>query len=120
MSWGLVNDANVCTGVIVGAKPADRCYRIPDGTPVKAGYAWTGTDWEAPRWSAYEFLKRFSWQERAAIRIASANDNAVADFLQLCTAAQIVIADDPTTVAGMDYLVSLNLLTPARRAEILS
>lgn len=71
-------------------------------------------------WTAYEFLKRFTWQERAAIRIASANDDAVADFLQLCTAAQIVISDDPTTVAGMDYLVSLNLLTPARRAEILS
>lgn len=71
-------------------------------------------------WTSYEFLRRFTWQERSAIRIAGFDDDAVADFLTLCTAAQEVVSDDPVTQAGMDYLVSLNLLTPARRAEILS
>lgn len=71
-------------------------------------------------WTAFEFLRRFTWQERSAIRIAGFDDDAVADFLTLCTAAQEVVSDDPVTQAGMDYLVSLNLLTPARRAEILS
>lgn len=120
MRWGIVDDSKRCISIVESDARPENSYRIEDGDTVHVGYLWAGWDWEAPRWTAYEFLKRFSWQERAAIRIASANDNAVADFLQLCTAAQIVIADDPTTVAGMDYLVSLNLLTPARRAEILS
>lgn len=120
MTWGIVNEEMRCTALVEAPSRPPNSYLVPRGVSVRVGYIWNGWDWEAPRWTAYEFLKRFTWQERAAIRIASANDDAVADFLQLCTAAQIVIADDPTTVAGMDYLVSLNLLTPARRAEILS
>jgi hypothetical protein len=111
----------------------DRCYAITNTRPITGKYVtanagsgvavgryWNGWTFDAPRWTSYEFLKRFTVQERAAIRVKSFQDDQLADFMQFCTAAQIVIAEDPTTVAGMDYLVSLNLLTPARRAEILS
>lgn len=111
----------------------DRCYAMQSTRPIVGKYVpchagdgaavgryWNGWTFDAPRWTSYEFLKRFTVQERAAIRVESFQDDRLADFMQFCTAAQIVIADDPTTVAGMDYLVSLNLLTPARRAEILS
>lgn len=120
MKWGLVDDQMRCVGVVVSDTRPPAAYRIPDGSRAGVGYSWAGWDWEAPRWTAYEFLQRFTWQERSAIRMASVDDAAVADFLTLCTAAQVVVSDDPMTVAGMDYLVSLNLLTPARRAEILS
>ena len=38
----------------------------------------------------------------------------------LAQAAQEILSDDPTTIQGMDYLVSLGILTQQRRDEILS
>lgn len=70
-------------------------------------------------WTAYQFLLRFTAEERAAFRAASLTDPNVADFQQLAQAAQEVISNDPMTVAGMDYLVSVNLLTEQRKNEIL-
>ena len=70
-------------------------------------------------WTAYQFLLRFTPQERAAYRAAAQTDDLVADFLNLATAAQEIINDDPMTIAGMDYLVSIGILTSQRKAEIL-
>jgi hypothetical protein len=70
-------------------------------------------------WTAYQFLLRFTAEERAAFRAAAITDPNVADFQQLAQAAQEVVSDDPMTVAGMAYLVSVGLLTSARRDEIL-
>lgn len=71
-------------------------------------------------WTAYEFLLRFTAQERATFRAAAVNDPIVADFQELAQAANEIISDDPTTIAGMDYLVSQNLITQQRKDEILS
>lgn len=71
-------------------------------------------------WTAYEFLLRFTAQERAAFRAVALNDPLVADFQQLAQAAQEIISDDPMTIAGMNYLVSIGLITEQRKNEILS
>lgn len=71
-------------------------------------------------WTAYQFLLRFTAGERAALRAAAITDPQVADFQQLAQAAQEIRSDDPMTLAGMDYLVSVGLLSSERRAEILS
>ena len=52
--------------------------------------------------------------------MAAANDGAVADLMMFLQTATEVVADDDTTAVGMDYLVHLGILTPARRAEIMS
>lgn len=70
-------------------------------------------------YSTLQFFERFTPEERAAIRLASQSDQVVADFMQLATAAQMVINTDPMTLAGMDYLVGVGVLTSARREEIL-
>jgi len=70
-------------------------------------------------WTAYQFLLRFTAEERAAFRAAALTDPMVADFQQLAQAAQEVINNDPMTIAGMNYLVSVNLLTEQRKNEIL-
>jgi hypothetical protein len=70
-------------------------------------------------YSSFEFLNRFTPAERASFRAAAQTDAAIADFSQLATAAQEVLNNDPVTVAGMDYLVSVGLLTRARADEIL-
>jgi len=69
--------------------------------------------------TSYEFLNRFTPEERASFRAAATTDATVADFLQLASAAQLILNNNPVTLAGMDYLVSQNLLTAARRTEIL-
>lgn len=53
-------------------------------------------------------------------RSLAQTDENVADFLQLLQAAQEVVSDDPMTVAGMDYAVSVGIVTAERKAEILS
>jgi len=78
---------------------------------------------EAPiapvRYTSYEFLLRFTSQERAAFRDAATTDPLVADFQQLATAAQQIVSNDPNTIAGMNYLVMVGLLTQQRANEIL-
>ena len=70
-------------------------------------------------WTAYEFLTRFTQQERATLRSASATDPLVADFSQLLGAAQEVISDDPVTMQAMDYLVYAGYITNDRRSVIM-
>jgi len=71
------------------------------------------------QWTAYEFLNRFTGTEREAIRTEAKTNPNVADFLMLATAAQVIISDDPVTVAGMGYLVSIGLITEQRKNQIL-
>jgi len=70
-------------------------------------------------WTAYEFLTRFTQQERATLRAAAASDPLVADFSQLLGAAQEVISDDPVTIQAMDYLVYAGYITNDRRSVIM-
>jgi hypothetical protein len=70
--------------------------------------------------TSYEFLNRFTAQERAVIRSAAVQDIIIGDFQMLALAAQGIYTDDPVTLSGMDYLVSQGILTQARRDEILN
>ena len=70
-------------------------------------------------WTAYEFLTRFTQQERATLRTAAQTDPLVADFSQLLGAAQEVISDDPVTIQAMDYLVYAGYITNERRSVIM-
>jgi hypothetical protein len=70
-------------------------------------------------WTSYEFLLRFTAGERAAFRVAAETDAQVADFIQLSSAAQEIFNDDSVTISGMNYLVSVGLLSQARADEVL-
>ena len=71
-------------------------------------------------WTAYQFLGRFTDPELMAIRAESQTDPATWKFLTFATAAQEVVSDDPMTVAGMNYLVSIGIVTEARKNQILA
>jgi len=75
---------------------------------------------EPKTYTSYEFLLRFTPQERSAFRNAAKTDDTVADFMQLAQAAQEIWTNDETTIAGMNYLVSQGLLTSERKYEIMS
>lgn len=63
------------------------------------------------------FLRRFSPEERIAIRAST--DPVVQDFLHLLGLAQDIRLDDADTVAGVGYLESLGLLAAGRAAVVL-
>lgn len=68
-------------------------------------------------WTSYEFLNRFTAAERTSF--ISSSDPVIQDFRWLASAAQEIFNTDPTTIAGMDYLVMVGLLTQERRNEIM-
>ena len=113
---------NYTTSPIVSATEiAESSYEIQGNS---VDQIWTvrnkTTDELRKVWTAYEFLNRFTYSERAAYRQAAKTDDLIADFMSLAQAAQEIISDDPMTVQGMDYLVSVGILTQQRRDEILS
>lgn len=63
------------------------------------------------------FLNLFTTSERIAIRTAT--NPIVVDFMNLLDVAEYVDTQNPDTQAGVNYLASLNLITPERAAEIL-
>lgn len=71
------------------------------------------------RFTAYQFLLRFTPQERAAYRAAAFLDPQIADFMALAQAAQEIITTDPMTIAGMNYLVTVGILSETRKNQIL-
>lgn len=79
----------------------------------------TGNPVTPKTYTAYQFLTRFTAEERAAFRDAAVTDSIVADFQQLAGAAQEIETNNPVTIAGMEYLVSINLITESRKNEIL-
>lgn len=71
------------------------------------------------RFTAYQFLLRFTPQERMAYRAAAFLDPQIADFMALAQAAQEILTTDPMTIAGMNYLVTVGILTESRKNQIL-
>lgn len=70
--------------------------------------------------SVYEFLNKFTAQERISIRTTSVTNAALADYMDMLSAASYIDLNDPTLYGGLYYLSILGLILPARIAEILS
>ena len=118
--WAMLDEQGIVSSVVQSQERPQNSVKVPQGVEVRIGWKWNGWEFDAPKWTAYEFLNRFTLEERTAYRNAAKTDEIVADILNLAQAAQEVISNDPTTVWGMDYLVSQGLLTQARRDIILS
>lgn len=67
-----------------------------------------------------DFIDRFTVQERIAIRATRATDPVVDDFLDMGERRNAVLLSSPRLSAALDYMVSINLLSVSRRAEVLS
>lgn len=65
-----------------------------------------------------EFLRRLTPAERIAGRALA--DPIIEDFERLIQMGPTVNLADPDTLAGVQYLVSVGVLTEARAAEVLS
>ena len=65
-----------------------------------------------------EFMNQFSIEERIGIR--NSTDPVVADFMQLLNVAEYIDTQNPNTIAGINYLKQVGLLTADRALEILT
>lgn len=72
------------------------------------------------RWGAREFLDRFTDAELVAIATAARTDAVLDVIFRKLSAATEVHSDSAELAAGLDYLVELALLTPERRAALLT
>lgn len=118
MKWAILDENRRVVSIVEQEeRPANGVKGFDPSCAV--GRYYNGWTFDAPSWTAYQFLLRFTPAERASFRAAGATDPNVADFQELAQAAQEIVADDPMTVAGMDYLVAQGLLTRARADEIL-
>jgi hypothetical protein len=133
MRYAVINNSNIVENIIIIENPevwTQNTLLVLLNENERCAIGWIYDSNLTPRfifvpiqavfsWTSYQFLLRFTVEERAAFRAAALTDPNVADFQQLAQAAQEVISNDPMTVAGMNYLVSVNLLTEQRKNEIL-
>ena len=67
-----------------------------------------------------EYLRRFTVEERVAIRAAAEQNAVLADYLQLMELAQDINTGDPDTVAAVTMLEQAGLIAPGRANEVLN
>jgi len=83
-----------------------------------------GTVTDAPivamTWTKLEYLRRFTQDERIAIRTAAKSVPALEDYLQLLELASEVRSDDPDIVAALAMLEGAGLIGAGRAQEILN
>lgn len=70
-------------------------------------------------WTSLEFLGRFTTAEMAQVETAREHDQIVQSFYRAALAANEIVSDDPRTVAGVNYLSAIGILTLARVNEVL-
>lgn len=118
MRWAALNQRNVVTALVESDDRPDGCV-LNDGS-AQVGRIYDLGTFRFPRWTAFEFLQRFTESELEIVRGRAVSDPIVWRFLTFAQAAQEVDAGDAMTIAGMDYLVAVSIITQARRDQILA
>lgn len=67
-----------------------------------------------------EYLRRFTVEERVAIRAAAEQNPVLADYLQLMELAQEINTGDPDTIAAVTMLEQAGLIAAGRANEVLN
>ena len=122
--WDTATGALVSVGTVVasplpaGMSSTDVGATQPIGVWNPSTHAFDPAPVIATPMSRLEFLQRFTTAERLAIRAST--DPGVSDFLFLLDHADTVTTTDALTQQGVNYLVSLGLLTATRAAQILA
>lgn len=106
-------------GLDVNAVMAARASRIQAELQAREAVELAATPFEIPM-TEREFMRRFTVQERIAIRNLAKTDDVTVDFLDILSKSGGVYRGSQSTRDGLDYLVSKALITTARKAEILA
>jgi hypothetical protein len=71
-------------------------------------------------WTVVEYKRRFTQEERIAVRNASGQSKELDDYLDLLKDAQEVRSDDPDILKALSDLEQFGLIAPGRAQEILN
>jgi len=74
----------------------------------------------AMTWTKLEYLRRFTQDERIAIRTAAKQVPALEDYVALLELASEVRSDDPDIIAALQMLEGAGLIAAGRAQEILN
>jgi len=118
MRWARIDSAGIVLEIIEADARPDGCVR-DDGT-ARVNAIFDGWTFRAQRFTSYQFLGRFTDAELELVRSYAVHDSAVWRLLSFAQAAQEIDTGDPVTISGMDYLVSVAILTQERRDAILA
>jgi hypothetical protein len=118
-----VDGAGAWLGAFEGAAPPPGATEVL-AAPVDARQVWQFPGWSAPPAPSAEiaplaFIARFTAAERAAIRAAAAVSAELADWLDRARFARVIDLAAAETVAGMNALVAVGLLSGVRRDQII-
>lgn len=107
--------------IVTSSKIAEETFTIESNSVLQTWIVRDKTPDELrSTWSSYEFLNKFTYEERTAIRNAAKTDNFVADFFDLIQLAPEIHSDDEELNIALDYLTSLAIITEQRKTEILT
>ena len=70
--------------------------------------------------SKLDYLRRFTTEERVAVRTVAKTNAVLEDFMVLMDLASEINLDDPDTIAGVHMLEAVGLLAQGRASEILA
>ena len=87
---------------------------------VEAPGAVTDVPVVAMTWTKLEYLRRFTQDERIAIRTAAKQVPALEDYVALLELATEVRSDDPDIIAALQMLEGAGLIGAGRAQEILN
>ena len=120
MRWAILDDKNRVVSFVDSTERPDNSAPAPINGDAAIGRIYNGWSFDAPRWTPLEFLGRFTDAVLDDIETRRLTDPGVRTFYRTASFAQEVVSDDPRTVAGMDYLQSIGVLTQARKDQILN
>jgi len=108
---------NAAADADLNAIMAARAARIDADLTAKAAVEAEAQNYALPL-THLQFMTRFTMEERVAIRAASKTDPLIDDFLELLKISDYIYPTHAMTQAGLAYMVSQNLLTAERAAEV--
>ena len=133
MNIALINNGIVENIIVADLEFAEQLgyEQVIDVTDVfcSIGWLYDGTTFSEPPTpepikitilTPYEFLKRFTSEERKAIKAATLTNPDVDDLWTMFTVAQDIDLRNTDTINGVDALESLGILAEGRAAEILA
>jgi hypothetical protein len=132
MRIALIQDSIVVNVIIASetwtAPDGYIAYPLPEGSTVGIGDVYDGVDGFAKAaspapsaiMSKLTFMRRFTPEERIAIRQAAVQDVVLADAQELLNLALEIDLNDPDTVRTLQYMTFLGLVTAERATEILT
>jgi len=108
---------NAAAELDLNAVMASRAARIDADLVAQAAVEAEAQNYALPL-THLQFMTRFTMEERVAIRAAAKTDPVIDDFLELLEISDYIYPAHEMTLAGLQYMVSQNLLTSERAVEV--